>query len=238
MHLKLGRLAAVAVLAGAAAAVVPASAAQAAAGCEVTYTANTWSTGFYANIQIKNLGDTLYGYTVQFRFTGNQTVTSMWNHVWSQTGQAVTINSGLYAQPVPTGGTIWLGFTGSYSGVNGPPTDWRLNGTPCSVAGQPPAIVAEPDVLTVPEGGGGSFRVRLSHPPAQQVSLGMSTTGTGTWASPPVVIVFSPANWSTPQSFPVMSMEDPDSVDDRAVVTLTATGYQPDTVILQQIDQD
>jgi Cellulose binding domain len=238
MHLMVGRLAIVATLAGAVAAVVPATAAHAATGCEVTYTASSWSSGFSANVQIRNLGDPWNGYTVDFRFTGDQSITSTWNHVWTQSGQAVTIRSGQYAPPVPTGGSIWLGFLGRYTGVNTPPTGWRVNGVACSVAGQPPAVVAEPDTVTIPEGGGGSFSVRLSHPPAQQVSLGMSLTGTGIWASPPVILVFTPANWSTPQVYPVMSPDDADTVDDRAVVTLSATGYTPDTVVLQQIDND
>jgi hypothetical protein len=35
-----------------------------------------------------------------------------------------------------------------------------------------------------------------------------------------------------------MSMQDSDTVDDRAVVTLSVTGYTPDTVVLQQVDDD
>jgi hypothetical protein len=238
MHFMVGRLAIVATLAGAVAAVVPATAAHAATGCEVTYTASSWATGFSANVQIKNLGDPWHGYTVDFRFTADQTVTSTWNHVWTQSGQAVTLRSGQYAPPVPTGGSIWLGFLGRHTGVNTPPTGWRVNGVTCSVAGQPPAVVAEPDTVTMPEGGGGSFSVRLSHPPAQSVPLQMSISGTGTWASPPVLLIFTPTNWDQPQSYSIMSMQDSDTVDDRAVVTLSATGYAPDTVILQQLDDD
>ncbi|MGN9906459.1 cellulose binding domain-containing protein [Phytohabitans sp. LJ34] len=238
MHIRVGRIAVVAALVGAAAAIAPASAAQAAVACEVTYTASSWSGGFYANVQIKNLGDPWNGYTVDFRFTGDQTVTQAWNHSWTQSGQAVTVRSGPSVPPVPTGGSIWLGFLGRYTGTNTPPTGWRVNGVACSVTGQPAAVVAEPDVVTIPEGGGGTFSVRLSHPPAQQVALGMSITGTGTWASPPVVLIFTPTNWSTPQIYPVMSPDDPDAVDDRAVVTLSATGYTSDTVILQQVDGD
>jgi cellulose 1,4-beta-cellobiosidase len=238
MHFRVGRLALVAVLAGIGGAVAPAAAAHAAVACEVTYTTTSWTGGFSANVQIKNLGDAWDRYTVNFSFTGDQTVTSSWNHVWTQSGQAVTIGSGPYAQPVPTGGSIWLGFLGRYTGVNTPPTGWRVNGVACSVAGQPPAVVAEPDTVTIPEGGGGSIAVRLSHPPAQQVSLQISISGTGTWASQPVIFVFTPTNWSTARQYPIMSMQDDDTVDDRAVVTLSATGYAPDTVVLQQIDDD
>lgn len=225
-----------AILAGAGAAVAPVSTAHAATACEVTYTASSWNGGFAANIQIRNLGDTWYGYTVNFTFTGDQVVTTAWNHMWSQSGRSVTVQSSSYA-PVPSGSSISLGFLGRYTGENTPPTGWRVNGVPCSVAGQP-AVIAEPDVVTIPEGSSGSFTIRLSHPPAQQVSLGMSITGTGVWAAPPVVLIFTPSNWNTPQTYSVLSMEDDNTVDDRGVVTLTATGYAPDTVVLQQIDND
>ena len=115
------------------------------------------------------------------------------------------------------------------TGANTPPTGWRVNGVACSVAGQPPAVVAEPDTVMIPESGGGSFAVRLSHPPAQQVSLQMSISGTGTWASQPVVFVFTPTNWSTARQYPIMSMPDDDTVEGRAVGELCATGCAPDT---------
>jgi hypothetical protein len=227
----------IAALVGACAAIAPATAAQAAAGCEVNYTANTWPTGFTATVQIKNLGDPWYGYVVDFDFTANQRITQIWNHTVTQTGSHVTIRSGQSTQ-VPTGQSVWLGFNGSHTGVNPPPINWAVNGTRCTLAGQPPTVIAEPDAVSVPEGRGGSFTVRLSHPPAQNLFLGMSMSGTGTWASPPVMLVFTPTNWSTPQLFGVASMPDADTVDDRVVFTLSATGYAPDTVVFTQIDDD
>ncbi len=102
----------------------------------------------------------------------------------------------------------------------------------------PPSVIAEPDIVTIPEGSSRSFSVRLSQPPTQPVPLRISVVGTGLWASPPIQIIFTPANWNTPQTFPVASMQDPDAVDDSATVRLSATGYDPDKVILLQIDDD
>lgn len=240
MHRRLLKTASVitAALAGSTVALIPATAARAAAGCEVSYSANTWTTGFAANVQIKNLGDTWNGYVVEFTFTGNQQVTMGWNHTWTQTGPSVTVRSGLWTPPVATGQSIWLGFIGSYTGVNSPPTNWRVNGIPCTMAGQSPTVIAEPDALTVPEGGSGSFTVRLSHPPTQTVYLGMAIIGTGIWAGPPIVLVFTATNWSTPQRYSVASAPDDDTVDDQAVFTLSATGYAPDTVTITQVDDD
>jgi len=226
------------VLVGAGAAVVPATAAHAAAGCEVTYRETPWSTGFYADVQIKNLGDPWYGYTVQFTFSGNELITSGWNHSWTQTGHEVTVRSSSWAAPVATGQSISLGFVAQYSGTHLPPTNWRVNGIACTIAGQPPAVVAEPTALTVPESGSGSFTVRLSHPPAQSVTLGMSTSGTGIWGMPPIVFVFTPTNWSNPQTVSLFSAPDPDAVDDVAVFVLSAPGYTSDAVTVTQVDDD
>ncbi|GAA4681842.1 cellulose binding domain-containing protein [Phytohabitans rumicis] len=224
-----------AALVGVCAAIVPVTAAQAAAGCEVTYSASTWSTGFAANFQIKNLGDTWNGYVVGFTFTANQQITQSWNHTVTQSGPHVTMSS---AATVATGQSIWLGFLGNHTGVNTPPTNWRVNGVACTLAGQPPAVIAEPDEVTVPEGTSGSFTVRLSHPPAANTFLMMSISGTGVWASPPIALYFTPTNWSTPQRFSVVSMPDADTIDDRVVFTLSATGYTPDTVTFTQLDDD
>lgn len=241
MYLKLGCRVLVAALAGALAVVAPATAAHAAIACQVDYSFSSWQPGFTGNALIRNTGDEPWSaYTVEFRFTGSQTILSLWPHSWTQSGQSVTARPSAWASPVQPGAIAYLGFTARlpYGGPNNPPVDWRINGVPCAAPGDTPSVVAEPDVLDIPEGAGRSFSVRLSHPPTQQVSLGMRISGTGTWASPPVVLVFTPTNWSTPQTYPVMSMEDADTVDDRATVTLSATGYAPDTVILQQVDND
>lgn len=104
--------------------------------------------------------------------------------------------------------------------------------------GDVPHVIAEPSELSVPEGRSGTFTVRLSHPPNGMVYVGMRFTGTGIWAGPPMLLVFTPHDWSTPKSYSLASAPDADAVDDVLVVTLTVDGYLPDTVTLQQIDDD
>jgi hypothetical protein len=216
----------------------PANPAQAAVGCEVTYTTSSWSTGFVGNAQIRNLGDTWIAPTVQLTLTGNQQITSGWGYDLSQNGTQVIGHGFEWVRPIPTGETLSFGFTGTYTGANTPPTDWRVNGVPCVLAGQPPAVIVEPTSLSIPEGRGGSFAVRLSHPPAEGTQLRMTTQGTGLWASPPVVLIFNSTNWSNPQSFSVYSVQDPDTVDDVVVFTLAYPGYVSDTVTITQVDDD
>lgn len=222
----------------AAAIVVPAGPAQAAVGCEVDYTATSWGTSFSANARIKNLGDTWNGYTIQFTFTGDQRVTTIWNHTVSTTGPEVLAKSSSWAPPVPTGDTLSFGFIGSYTGVNTPPTNWRVNGVACVLTGGTPTVIAEPAETSIPEGTGASFRVRLSHPPAQADYLGMTMRGSGRWSSQPVMLHFNATNWNNWQGFGLGSLQDPDTVDDVLVITLSFPGYLSTTVTFTQVDDD
>jgi len=101
-----------------------------------------------------------------------------------------------------------------------------------------PHVIAEPPEVLVPEGSSRSFTVRLSHPPSGMVSVNMRLSGTGVWASHPMLLTFNPYDWSTPKSYPLFSMPDADAVDDVLVVTLDVPGYLPSTVTVRQIDDD
>jgi hypothetical protein len=80
--------------------------------------------------------------------------------------------------------------------------------------------------------------VRLSHPPAQSVPLAMSLSGTGLWASPPIIVIFTPSNWNLPRDVSVASLRDPDTVDDELKIKLSVTGYGSNLVTIQQVDDD
>ncbi|MFI6763309.1 hypothetical protein ACIBF5_29665 [Micromonospora sp. NPDC050417] len=108
----------------------------------------------------------------------------------------------------------------------------------CATLEEPPSVIAEPDTIAVPEGTSASFTVRLSQAPARTVFLGIAIRGTGIWASPPVSLVFTPTNWSTPQSYSVYSVPDPDAVDDVATFILSVPDYVSDKVVLVQVDDD
>src|ERR1051325_5474416 len=57
-----------------------ASQANAAAGCRVNYSANSWSNGFTGNVTVTNLGDAITnGWRLTFSFPGNQQVTQGWS---------------------------------------------------------------------------------------------------------------------------------------------------------------
>jgi len=112
----------------------PPGAGAATAGCAVTYTPNTWSTGFTADVRITNLGDPVTGWTLGFSFPGDQHITSGWSATYSQTGRAVTARSVDYNGALATGASTSIGFQATYTGTNAAPTAFTLNGVGCTGA--------------------------------------------------------------------------------------------------------
>ncbi|MGI5176602.1 glycoside hydrolase family 9 protein [Dactylosporangium sp. CA-152071] len=102
-------------------------------GCTVAYSANSWGAGFTGSVTITNTGTTAWtSWTLGFTFPGDQRVTQGWSGRWSQTGAAVTATNESWNGAVPAGGTVSLGFNGSYTGSNTNPTVFTVNGTTCS----------------------------------------------------------------------------------------------------------
>jgi polysaccharide lyase-like protein/cellulose binding protein with CBM2 domain len=118
-------------VAGAGMIVAGASAATAAAGCAVTYTANSWSSGFTADVKVTNNGPAVSSWTVTWAFAGDQRVTNAWNATVTQTGTAVSAASVAWNGSLATGASTSFGFQGTYSGTNANPTAFALNGVAC-----------------------------------------------------------------------------------------------------------
>ncbi|WP_327003631.1 glycoside hydrolase family 9 protein [Dactylosporangium sp. NBC_01737] len=102
-------------------------------GCRVAYSANSWSTGFTGSVTITNSGPAAWtSWTLTFTFPGDQRVTQGWSGRWSQTGSVVTVSNETWNGTVPVGGTVSLGFNGSYTGTNANPAVFTVNGTTCT----------------------------------------------------------------------------------------------------------
>ncbi|MFI2714247.1 glycoside hydrolase family 48 protein [Micromonospora sp. NPDC018662] len=122
---------------------LPASAAQAAPACDVTYATSEWSTGFTGTVTIKNLGDALNNWSLKFAFpNSSQRVTQGWSAKWTQSGSDVTATNESWNGNLPTGASTSIGFNGSFSGSNPKPTAFTLNGVACNGASsnQPPSV--------------------------------------------------------------------------------------------------
>jgi hypothetical protein len=115
------------------------------AGCRVTYT-KAWEggNGFGANIDITNTGPAINGWTLVFTFPNGQTLQNGWPVAFSQTGAQMTVASNAqWNQTLASGATFTVGFNGTWSGSNNPPTQFTLNGTTCNGGGTqntPPTV--------------------------------------------------------------------------------------------------
>ncbi|MEO3820813.1 glycoside hydrolase family 3 N-terminal domain-containing protein [Plantactinospora sp. B24E8] len=103
--------------------------------CQVTFRVDQWDPGFTANVTIRNTGPTaLTGWTLTFTFpsTGQRMVQG-WSARWSQSGTTVTATNESWNGNLAVGATVGIGFSGTHTGVNPPPTDVTLNGQPCGL---------------------------------------------------------------------------------------------------------
>jgi endoglucanase len=105
------------------------------AGCAVAYTTSQWSNGFTADLRITNNGTAaLTSWQLTFRVGSTVSVSNGWNGTWTQTGTTVSVSSPPYGGSVPTGGAVSTGFQASFSGSPGTPSDFTLNGAPCTAS--------------------------------------------------------------------------------------------------------
>jgi hypothetical protein len=118
---------------------VPAATAAATPACQVAYTVtNSWSGGFQGSIVVTTNAAAVTSWTLGFTFPGNQQVSSGWNGTWTQTGEAVSVANAGWNGSLGTGGSVTLGFTGTFSGTNTNPTAFTFNGTACNGSTPPP----------------------------------------------------------------------------------------------------
>ncbi|ETK34289.1 cellulose binding domain-containing protein [Microbispora sp. ATCC PTA-5024] len=217
----------------------PATAARAAVSCEVTYTGYQWgsgSGGFTASIAVKNTGDPVTGWTLTFTFPGSQRLTQGWSAQWTQTGARVTATSPAWGGPVGAGSSFFLGFNGTWTGSNPPPTDFAINGVPCTVnqvpdpspsvtpvttpsatpTPPPLRIVISPKSIVVPEGGTAGVQVTLSQRPPGNVIVGTGRVAGDTDLTASAPLTFTPENWDVPQTITVTAAQDGDTTDGSA----------------------
>ncbi|WP_327038258.1 cellulase family glycosylhydrolase [Micromonospora maris] len=132
-------------------AALPAANAMAATGCSVTYTTNSWSNGFTANVTVTNLGDAIGNWTLGFSFPDSgQRVTQGWSAIWSQSGNAVTARSESWNGNLATGASTSIGFNGSFTGSNPSPAAFTLNGVPCTGSTTTPPPTTPPPTSPPP----------------------------------------------------------------------------------------
>ena len=118
-----------------------------AAGCQVTYS-KSWEggNGYGANLEIRNTGPAINGWTLVFSFANGERIQNGWPVTFMQpagSAQVTVTSNAPWNANLATNGSVTAGFNGTFTTVNGPPTGFTLNGTACTTGGTgntPPTV--------------------------------------------------------------------------------------------------
>jgi hypothetical protein len=93
------------------------------ASCSATYSVtNSWTGGYQGQVVVKDTSTSpKNGWKIAWTFPGNQQITQLWNGVYTQSGQQVTVTNEPYNGSIPAGGSVTAGFTANVSGTNTAP---------------------------------------------------------------------------------------------------------------------
>jgi aryl-phospho-beta-D-glucosidase BglC (GH1 family) len=176
---------AVATLAAGLAMLAP-TAAYAAEGCKVDYKiATQWGGGFTGDVKITNLGTAITnGWELAWTFPNGQRITQIWNANQTSSGDQVTAKSLGYNKNIPTNGSQSFGFNGSWSGTNGIPTSFKLNGVVCTgTIGEP---TTGPTTSPPPTGGGTAEEIVAAMEPGWNLGNSLDAVGADetAWGNP------------------------------------------------------
>lgn len=103
--------------------------------CSVSYKANSWGSGFTADVAIKNTGDApISDWTLTFGLGNGQQVTSAWNASVTQAGTAVTAKNVGWNGTIAPNATASFGFQATSNGGNAAPSGFAVNGAACGTS--------------------------------------------------------------------------------------------------------
>jgi len=105
----------------------------AAARCDVTFArSGSWEQGYVATVSLRNLASSaVNGWTLAWRFGGDQRIRNLWNGTVSQRGRQVLVRDAGWNAAVAPGASVQFGFEVSAAPANTDPADFTLNGTNC-----------------------------------------------------------------------------------------------------------
>ncbi|MGN9843059.1 glycoside hydrolase family 6 protein [Nonomuraea sp. H19] len=224
------------------------TAANAAVACDVTYSANSWTSspgqgGFTASITLKNTGDPITSWSLAFDFptTGQKYTPTGWGANWTQSGTRMTGTNMPYNGSLGTGASVSVGFNGTWSGTNPNPASFSVNDTTCGGVGPgTPSVVTSASSVAVSEGGTATFTARLSAAPSSNVTV--TTTRTSGDADLSVSsggsLTFTPSNWNTAQTVTLAAAQDSDTTAGTAAFSVGGNGVTGATVNATEVDDD
>jgi hypothetical protein len=102
--------------------------------CSVVFTSQSqWAGGFVDQVVIGNTGSAaISSWSLGFTFPGDQKITSNFNGGFSQSGESATLTSASYNGAIAPGGSVTVGFQGTWTSSNAAPTAFTLNGATCT----------------------------------------------------------------------------------------------------------
>jgi acetylxylan esterase len=102
--------------------------------CTVTFTSQSqWAGGFVDQVVIGNTGSSaISSWSLGFTFPGDQKITSNFNGGFSQAGESATLTSASYNGAIAPGGSVTVGFQGTWASSNAAPAAFTLNGATCA----------------------------------------------------------------------------------------------------------
>jgi hypothetical protein len=102
--------------------------------CHIAYTTtNQWQGGFTAQVVIGNTSSSATSsWSLKWTYPGDQKVTSNFNGGFSQSGETVTLTNASYNGTIAAGGSVTVGFQGTWTNSDAVPTSFTLNGATCN----------------------------------------------------------------------------------------------------------
>ncbi|MEV4756264.1 lytic polysaccharide monooxygenase [Micromonospora sp. NPDC049559] len=93
-------------------------------GCAASYrVVNSWSGGFQGEVTITNRGSaSINGWTASWTWPSGQSIGTLWNGSYTQSGSSVTVRSASYNGTLAPNGSTTFGFNASTTGTNTAPT--------------------------------------------------------------------------------------------------------------------
>jgi acetylxylan esterase len=102
--------------------------------CQVVFTNQSqWTGGFVDQVVISNTGTSaISSWSLAFTFPGDQKITSDFNGSASQSGENATLTNASYNGSISPGGSVTVGFQGTWTNSDAAPTSFTLNGAACT----------------------------------------------------------------------------------------------------------
>ena len=100
------------------------------------------------------------------------------------------------------------------------------------------AIETSTTSISISEGGGGTFGVRLTAQPLANVTVSVASGNTSKATASPSSLSFTPSNWNIYQTITASGVQDPNAINESIGITMSSSGLTSKSVNVNVIDDD